>query len=93
VTGEIIRLRGGEARRSDSSERRLYVAVDDGRSDTVRAWVVSPGVYAGLRQGQLVTVSLTRHLGHVRSITPVAGTTHAEQSPLEHADLRPPRPV
>lgn len=64
VTGEIVRLRvkGG------SDNKRHYVAVDDGTSREVRAWVVRPGLYAGLEQGQVVTAVVTPRLRYVHSI-------------------------
>jgi len=67
VTGEIVRLRTSE-RKGETHER--YVAVDDGASKTVRAWVVRPEIYAGLEQGQVVTAEVTPRLRYVRSIRP-----------------------
>jgi hypothetical protein len=66
VTGPILRLRvlGSEKR------RRHFVAVDDGTSPAIRAWVVDPFVYAALTQGDTVTVEVTRILGFVRSLEP-----------------------
>jgi Predicted membrane protein (DUF2207) len=66
VTGPILRLR----RFGDEKHRRYYVAVDDGRSSSIRAWRVSAGRYQGLEQGEMVTVHLTRNLGCVRWIIP-----------------------
>jgi hypothetical protein len=67
VTGEIVRLRTSE-RKGETHER--YVAVDDGASKTVRAWVVRPEIYAGLEQGQVVAAEVTPRLRYVRSIRP-----------------------
>jgi hypothetical protein len=67
VTGEIVRLRQS---RLEADSRTRYVAIDDGTSDTVRAWVVRPEIYAGLAQGQVVTAVVTPRLGYVRSIRP-----------------------
>jgi Predicted membrane protein (DUF2207) len=67
VTGEIVRLRQS---RLEADSRTRYVAVDDGTSSTVRAWVVRPEIYAGLAQGQVVTAVVTPRLGYVRSIRP-----------------------
>jgi Predicted membrane protein (DUF2207) len=67
VTGEIVRLRQS---RLEADSRTRYVAVDDGTSNTVRAWVVRPEIYAGLAQGQVVTAVVTPRLGYVRSIRP-----------------------
>lgn len=64
VTGPILRLRvfGSE------NGQRHYIAVDDGGSSTIRAWRVEPRHYAGLEQGAMVTVALTKNLGCVRWI-------------------------
>jgi hypothetical protein len=62
VTGPILRLRTF----GDDEKRRHYIAVDDGTSDTIRAWRVSRARYEGLRQGEVITVRLTRNLSCVR---------------------------
>jgi len=62
VTGPILRLRTF----GDDEKRRHYIAVDDGTSDTIRAWRVSPARYEGLRQGEVITARLTRNLSCVR---------------------------
>lgn len=64
VTGPILRLR----RYGDDESPRYFVAVDDGISSRIRAWEISPALYTGLEQGELVTVRLTKKLGCVRSI-------------------------
>jgi hypothetical protein len=64
VTGQILRLRT----RGSDDKKRHYVAVDDGASPTIRAWLVKPELYAPLRQDQVVTATLTPHLRYVRSI-------------------------
>lgn len=66
VTGEVVRLRTKE-RKGETHEH--YVAVDDGTSRTVRAWLVRPDIYAGLQQGQVVTAVVTPRLRYVHSIT------------------------
>ena len=70
VTGPILRLRvlGSEKR------QRHYVAVDDGTSSTIRAFVVDPVRYSRLSQGELVTAEVTRALRSVRSIVPAASS-------------------
>ena len=70
VTGEIVRLR--ITRNEGGQEDGHWVAVDDGTSKEVRAWSVRPQIYAGLRQGQVVTAVVTPRLGYVRSIAPAA---------------------
>jgi hypothetical protein len=83
-TGPILRLRMF----GDDDSRRYYVAVDDGTSSRIRAWPIGAALYGGLAQGELVTASVTRKLGHVRSIVPVPGTPPPSAgSPA--GDLRP----
>jgi Predicted membrane protein (DUF2207) len=65
VTGQILRLRA----RGDDDDKRYYVAVDDGRSATIRAWRVKPELYSPLRQYEVVTGTLTRNLRYVRAIS------------------------
>jgi hypothetical protein len=67
VTGRVLRLR---ARGSENDERH-YVAVDNGRSDHIRAWRVSSTIYAGLQQDQDVKAEVTRGLHYVRAIDPL----------------------
>lgn len=69
VTGPIIRLRSF----GDDKKQRFYVAVDDGTSREIRAFKVSPRLYEGLEQGELVTVRSTASLGCVRWIIPATG--------------------
>jgi hypothetical protein len=65
VTGQILRLRT----HGDDDDRRYYVAVDDGRSATIRAWRIKPELYSPLRQYEVVTGTLTRNLRYVRAIS------------------------
>jgi hypothetical protein len=69
VTGQIVRLRsfGSSGRPRPQGH---HVAVDDGRSSTIRAWRVRPELFAGLSPYDVVTVSVTPRLGYVRSIAP-----------------------
>jgi hypothetical protein len=78
VTGQILRLR---ARGSGDDEKRLYVAVDDGASSTIRAWRVRSEVYEGLAQDEVVTATVTRSLRYVRSIRTATATARAETRP------------
>jgi hypothetical protein len=64
VTGEIVRLRVKGA----SDNKHYYVAVDDGTSRTVRAWVVRSELYSGLEQGQVITAVVTPRVRYVHSI-------------------------
>jgi hypothetical protein len=67
VRGEILRLRVY----GDKNKRR-YVGVDDGTAPRIRAFVVEPMLYRLLEQGELVDVTVTRHLRHVREIEEAA---------------------
>ena len=70
VTGPILRLRAfGED--NDDRETRYYAAVDDGSSRSIRAVRLDQRQYSQLRQGQLVTIATTPHLGRVQWIEPV----------------------
>jgi hypothetical protein len=71
ATGQILRLRV----RGSDDDKRHYVAVDDGVATTIRAWLVEPGLYMPLVQYQIVTVTMTRSLRHVRSIEVVDSST------------------
>jgi hypothetical protein len=66
VTGAILRLRTF----GDDEKRRYYVAVDDGTSNTIRAWRVKSARYEGLEQGQVITARLTRNLRCLRWVIP-----------------------
>jgi hypothetical protein len=70
VRGEVVRLRAF----GSSDQKRHYVAIDDGKSATLRAWQVRPELYSPLAQYQVVTASVTPRLGYVRSITPVSSS-------------------
>lgn len=70
VTGPILRLR----KRGSKDQPRYYLAVDEG-SSTVRAWVVRSEIYAKVTQDDVVSVSLTPRLRHVRSVRPAAAPT------------------
>lgn len=70
VTGPILRLR----KRGSKDKPRFYLAVDEG-SSTVRAWVVRSEIYAKVTQDDVVSVSLTPRLRHVRSVRPATSPT------------------
>jgi hypothetical protein len=84
-TGPILRLRMF----GDDDSRRYYVAVDDGTSSRLRAWPIGAALYSGLAQGELVTVSVTRKLGHVHSIVQVPGTPPSPSAGSPAGDLGP----
>ena len=61
VEGVVLRIR--------SHEKVSYLAVDDGAGTKVRAWIVSPSVLIGFRQGTRVSVTVTPRLGHVSRLS------------------------
>jgi hypothetical protein len=63
-TGPVLRLRVF----GDDDKSRYYVAVDDGKSESIRAWKVSRSHYEELRQGEVITARLTPNLRCVRWI-------------------------
>ncbi len=67
TTGPILRLR---ALGDEDEELRYYAAVDDGSSDWIRALRIDQDLFDELRQGDIVTVRLTRNLACVRWIIP-----------------------
>jgi hypothetical protein len=64
VTGPVLRVRIF----GDDRKRRHYVAVDDGTSESILAFRVSPSQYARVEQEEFVTVRATKSLGRVRWI-------------------------
>ena len=62
TTGPILRLR---ALGDEDEELRCYAAVDDGSSDWIRALRIDQDLFDELRQGDVVTVRLTRNLACV----------------------------
>ncbi len=62
VEGRAVRVRD----RSTDDHVRVYVAVDDGSSDTVRAWLLRSRV--GVAQGAIVRARVTRWLRHATEI-------------------------
>jgi hypothetical protein len=71
VTGPTIRARVFE----NDDKKSHYVAVDDGVAQSICAFRVSEEQYAGLRQGQVVTVRATARLGRVRWIVSESDAT------------------
>ena len=67
VTGEIVRLRTTQ---SEGETTGHWSQSTTALRTEVRAWSVRPEIYAGLEQGQIVTVRVTPRLGYVHSIEP-----------------------
>ena len=70
VTGRVVRMRPGP-RRGNQQRRAVqtYVAVDQGTSAEVRAWLVDNDRCAHVSQGDEVSVVASPRLGWVESIT------------------------
>lgn len=84
MTGPVLRLRVFGSEKGP----RHYVAVDDGRSAVLRAFLVDPLRFAGLSQGLTVTVTLTRTLRAVTAID-VLVPEDAEPSAADSARYEP----
>jgi predicted membrane protein DUF2207 len=82
VSGQILRLRTFGPK-DDATKQSHYIAVDDGRAAKIIAWRARPELLTGLNQYDVVTVSVTRRLGYVRSIKPAP----SEQSPAAEPGL------
>jgi hypothetical protein len=80
VSGQILRLRtfGPEDEPGNQSH---YIAVDDGTSSKIVAWRVRQELVAGLNQYDNVKVTVTPHLGYVRTVTPVTAEESSATQP------------
>jgi hypothetical protein len=83
VRGTVVRRRTWPRQRGTESVEINWVAVDNGTSERIRAFVVRPGLAALIRQDDTVEVGVTPYLGYVR----YAAVT--ENAP----ELPPPLPV
>jgi hypothetical protein len=83
VRGTVVRRRTWPRQRGTESVEINWIAVDDGTSERIRAFVVRPGLAALIRQDDTVEVGVTPYLGYVRY---AAVTANAPE-------LAPPRPV
>jgi hypothetical protein len=70
VTGTVVRARTFVRSDGDETVELHYAAVDSGTHDRIEAWRVADDLVGALRQGRAVTVTVTRHLGHVRAVRP-----------------------
>ena len=62
VEGQVVRRRS-YSRGNDKLAH--FMAVDSGRSDKVRAWLVPAAVYGRFREGEVVRAAIGPRLGHV----------------------------
>lgn len=70
IEGQVVRRRS-YSRGNDKTAR--FIAVDSGRSDRVKAWLVPAGVYAWFREGTVVRATVGPRLGHVFQVEPAPG--------------------
>ena len=78
VEGRALRVRD----RTNEDHVRVYIAVDDGSTDTIRAWLLRTRV--GVQQGQLVRAQVTRWLRHAAEVEvarPVAAVPSGSSGP------------
>ena len=88
VEGRAVRVRD----RSTDDHVRIYVAVDDGSSDTVRAWLLRSRV--GVSQGAVVRAQVTRWLRHATEIEIVRPAVAPAPAPVgAGSPSAPPRPA
>ncbi|HEX2296705.1 MAG TPA: hypothetical protein VHN37_15535 [Actinomycetota bacterium] len=72
VTGTVLRARTRWSpvpylsQRDDSESLRFFVAIDDGRSESLTAYRVKPSLYRALPQGSMAELEVTPNLGYVR---------------------------
>jgi hypothetical protein len=62
VEGQVVRLRSWQR---GENEHDYFAAVDDGRSDRVKAWLVPAATYARLWEGVTASATVGPRLGHV----------------------------
>jgi hypothetical protein len=77
VTGKILRARtrwGPVPYMTQSDDRqnvRCFIALDDAKSETLRAYRVKPAIYDRVRQGMAVEMRVTPRLGYVSMVGPI----------------------
>jgi hypothetical protein len=62
VEGQVVRRRSYS---QGNDKLAHFMAVDSGRSDKVRAWLVPAAVYGRFREGEVVRATIGPRLGHV----------------------------
>jgi hypothetical protein len=72
VRGTVVRRRTWPRQRGTESVEVHWIAVDDGSTDTIRAFIVRPSLARSIRQDDEVELAITPFLGFVRSATVTA---------------------
>jgi hypothetical protein len=68
VIGTVVRRRTWPRRRGTEEVEVHWIAVDDGRTDRMRAYVVRASVAAPIHQDDQVELTASPYLGFVRSV-------------------------
>jgi hypothetical protein len=79
VEGQVVRLRSF---RRGENERDYFAAVDDGRSDRVKAWVVPAATYAHFWEGVTASATVGPQLGYVFRMDLVGQPPAARPEPV-----------
>jgi hypothetical protein len=89
VEGQVVRLRSYSR---GENEDDYFAAVDDGRSDKVKAWLVPSATYARFREGAIARATIGPRLGHVLRMDlvsqPLSASPEPEPEPGEAAAAR-----
>jgi hypothetical protein len=78
VEGQVVRLRSWQR---GENERDHFVAVDDGRSGKVKAWLVPAAIYARLWEGAAASATVGPRLGYVWRMDLVSPPVPARAEP------------
>jgi hypothetical protein len=93
VRGTVVRRRTWPRQRGTESVEINWIAVDDGRSERIRAFVARPGVAALVRQDDEVELGVTPFLGFVRTARVTANAPVLPPPvPIEELTLPAPLP-
>jgi hypothetical protein len=85
VEGQVVRLRSW---RRGENEHGYFAAVDDGRSDRIKAWLVPAAAYARLWEGVTASATVGPRLGYVFRMDLVGQPAAARREPGEAATPR-----
>ena len=85
VEGQVVRRRS-YSRGNDKLDH--FMAVDSGRSDKIKAWLVPAAVYGRFREGGVVRATIGPRLGHVFRVELVS-ESRAAAAPGEPAQAGP----
>jgi hypothetical protein len=90
VEGQVVRLR---SYRQGENQIDYFAAVDDGRSDKVKAWLVPSATYARLWEGATASVTVGARLGHVFRMDLVGQQPVASAAPGPEPTVAPAAPT